>query len=99
VHLFPPSLSFLAEAQPRLKNRRGQNALFGRGVSTLHFLGDRTNYKAKDIIGKITNLFCIYLFQIDTFLNFSNMYCQNTRQLELQENKSIWCRGGNKVLL
>jgi hypothetical protein len=27
------------------------------------------NYKAKDIIGKITNLFCIYLFQIDTFIN------------------------------
>jgi hypothetical protein len=27
------------------------------------------NYKAKDIIGKITNLFCIYLFQIHTFIN------------------------------
>jgi hypothetical protein len=24
------------------------------------FLSDLTNYKAKDIIGKITNLFCIY---------------------------------------
>jgi hypothetical protein len=36
---------------------------------TLNFLEDRTNYKAKDIIGKITNnLFCIYLFQIDTFI-------------------------------
>jgi hypothetical protein len=31
----------------------------------LNFLGDRTNYKAKDI-GKITNLFCIYLFYILT---------------------------------
>jgi hypothetical protein len=30
-----PSLRFLAEAQPRC---------------TLHFLGERTNYKAKDII-------------------------------------------------
>jgi hypothetical protein len=39
LHFFPPSLSFLAEAQPRLENRREQNA--------------------KDIIGKITNLFCI----------------------------------------
>jgi hypothetical protein len=30
VHLFRPRLSFLAEAQPRLDNRRGQKALFGR---------------------------------------------------------------------
>jgi hypothetical protein len=29
VHLFRPSLSFLAEAQPRLENRRGQKVLFG----------------------------------------------------------------------
>jgi hypothetical protein len=36
---------------------------------TLNFLGDRTNDKTKDIIGKITNLFCIYLFQIDKFVN------------------------------
>jgi hypothetical protein len=28
----------------------------------LHFLGDRTNYKAIDIIGKIANLFCILPF-------------------------------------
>jgi hypothetical protein len=27
VHLFRPGLSFLAEAQPRLENRRGQKAL------------------------------------------------------------------------
>jgi hypothetical protein len=65
VHLFCPS--FLAEAQPRLENKRGQKALFGRG--TLNFLGDRTNYKAKDIIGKITNLFCIFIFQMDKFIN------------------------------
>jgi hypothetical protein len=32
VHLFRPSLGFLVEAQPRLENRRGQKALFGRGV-------------------------------------------------------------------
>jgi hypothetical protein len=30
VHLFRPSVSFLAEAQPRLDNRRGQKALFGK---------------------------------------------------------------------
>jgi hypothetical protein len=59
VNFFRPSLSFLAEAQPRLLT----------GEVTLHFLHDRTNYKAKDIIGKITNLLCIYLFQIDKFIN------------------------------
>jgi hypothetical protein len=32
VHLFRPSLDFLVEAQPRLENRRGQKALFGRGA-------------------------------------------------------------------
>jgi hypothetical protein len=32
VHLFCPSLSFLAEAQPRLENRQRQKALFGRGA-------------------------------------------------------------------
>jgi hypothetical protein len=30
VHLFRLSLSFLAEAQPRLENSRGQKALVGR---------------------------------------------------------------------
>jgi hypothetical protein len=65
VHLIRPSLSFPVEAQPRLENRRRQKALFG----TLNFLGNLMNYKAKDIIGKITNLFSIYLFQMDTFIN------------------------------
>jgi hypothetical protein len=55
VHLFRPSLGFLTEARPR--------------HIKLNFLGDCTNYKAKEIIGKITNLFCIYVFQIDTFIN------------------------------
>jgi hypothetical protein len=67
-------LSFLAEAQPRLENRRGQKALFG----TLNFLGDRRNYKAKDIIGKITNLFCIYLF---IFYSFCYKLANQTRNL------------------
>jgi hypothetical protein len=45
MHLFRPSLSFLAEAQPRLENRRGQKAPFGRGahyiimiLASYHFL-------------------------------------------------------------
>jgi hypothetical protein len=62
VRLFRPSLNFLAETQPRVET--GQKALL-----PLHFLGDRTNYKAKEIIGKITNLLYIYLFQIDTIIN------------------------------
>jgi hypothetical protein len=57
MYLFRPRLTFLAEAQPR------------RESVTLNFLGDRTNYKAKDIIGIITNLCCIYLFQIYKFIN------------------------------
>jgi hypothetical protein len=62
LHLFRLSLSFLAEAQPRLANRRGQ-------IGTLHFLGDRTNHKARDIIEKITK-FILYLpFQIGKFIN------------------------------
>jgi hypothetical protein len=58
VHLFRPSLSFLAEAQPRLET----------GGDKRHFLGEvhtEVKYKAKDIIGKNlqTNL-----------LPFSNRY-------------------------
>jgi hypothetical protein len=62
VRLFRPSLNFLVDTQPRVET--GQKALLA-----LHFLGDRTNYKAKEIIGKITNLLYIYLFQIDTIIN------------------------------
>jgi hypothetical protein len=50
---FRPSLSFLAETQPRLENRRGQKALFRRP----HELQSNRH------------LFCIYLFQIDKFIN------------------------------
>jgi hypothetical protein len=63
--------SFLSESQ-----------FYGRGAAkaykqarikgTLNFLGDRTKYKAKGINGKIINLFCIYLFQIDTFININS---------------------------
>jgi hypothetical protein len=65
VHLFRPSLSFLAEAQPKLENSRGQKTLFAE--VHIKFLSDRTNYNAKDIVGKMTNLFCILIL-------FSNMY-------------------------
>jgi hypothetical protein len=59
VHLFRPSFSFVAEVQPRLQNRRRQMAVFGRAVN---ILGDRTNYKAKNIIGKNTYKFVLYIF-------------------------------------
>jgi hypothetical protein len=62
VHLFRPSLSFLAEAQPRTRHVLAE--------VHIKFLGDRTNHKAKDIIGKITNLFCTYLCQIDKFIRY-----------------------------
>jgi hypothetical protein len=65
VHLFRSSLGFLAEAQSRHENSRGRRHF----LAHMKFLGDRTNDKTKDIIGKITNLFCIYLFQIDKFIN------------------------------
>jgi hypothetical protein len=67
VHFFCPSVSFLAEAQPRLKT--GENK--GHFLTKVHikFFRRPHNYKARNIIGRITNLFCIYLFQIDTFIN------------------------------
>jgi hypothetical protein len=59
VHLFRPSLGFLAEAQKQARTKRH--------ILALHFLGIST--KQKNIIAKITNLFCIYFFQIDKFIN------------------------------
>jgi hypothetical protein len=53
VHLVLSSLGFLAKAQPRLETGEGTKGTFWQ-TFTLDFLGDRTN-----IIGKITNLFCI----------------------------------------
>jgi hypothetical protein len=66
MHLFSES-EFSAKAQPRLKQARAIGTFWKR--CTLNFLGDHTNYKAEDIIGKFTNLFCIYLFQINKFIN------------------------------
>jgi hypothetical protein len=65
VHLFRSSLSFLAEAQPRLENRRGQRHFLAKVHIT--FIGDRT--KQKKSLKKITNLFCIHPFQIDKCIN------------------------------
>jgi hypothetical protein len=62
VHVFRPSLSFLAEAQPRLEKQARTKGTFWQSC-TLNFLGDHMNYKAKDIIGNI------YLD-----LSFSNTY-------------------------
>jgi hypothetical protein len=58
---FSSELSFLAEAQPRL-NRRGQNTILLQRC-TLNFLGDPTNCKAKDIIGRIANFFVPIFFK------------------------------------
>jgi hypothetical protein len=67
VHLFRLSLGFLVKAQPRLENSRGEKTL----LAEVHIKFFRRPHKLqnKDIIGKITNLFCIYFFQIDTFIN------------------------------
>jgi hypothetical protein len=62
VHLFRLSLSFLAEAEPRLCKQT-------RAKGTLHFLGDRTNHKARDIIEKITKFILHLPFQIGKFIN------------------------------
>jgi hypothetical protein len=66
VHLFRPCLSFLAEAQPRLENRRGQRHF----LAEVHIKFFRRTHELqnKDIIGQITNLFCIYLFQICRYI-------------------------------
>jgi hypothetical protein len=66
VHLFRPSLGFLTEAQPRLKTGEDKRRFLAETHSK--FFMHRTNYKAKGIIGEITNLFCIYHFQIDKFI-------------------------------
>jgi hypothetical protein len=64
---------FSSEAQPRLEQARTKGTFWQRCTS--NFLGDRTNYKAKDIIGKITNLFCIYIFQIDKLIHINIFFC------------------------
>jgi hypothetical protein len=74
VHLFRPSLGFLVEAQPRVENRRGQKALFGRGAHNVfpfrlgknfEFIFDR--YQVR--LYKLTN---IHRFSLLLTLHFPN---------------------------
>jgi hypothetical protein len=64
-----PSLSFLAEAQPRLKT--GEDKEHFLAEVHIKFFKRPHELQSKNFIGKITNFFCIYsyLFQIDTFIN------------------------------
>jgi hypothetical protein len=62
VHLFRPSLSFWPRRSRGLKKGEDKRHF-------LVFLDDRTNYKAKNIIGKITNLFRTGQLYID-FVGF-----------------------------
>jgi hypothetical protein len=57
MRLFRPNLSFLSEAQPRLKTGEDKNTFWQRW--TLHFLDDRTNYEAKEI--EKNHKFILYL--------------------------------------
>jgi hypothetical protein len=58
VHLYCLSLSFVPRRSRGLKTGEDKRQF----LSQVHILGDPTQ-RAKDFIGKITNLFCIYLFQ------------------------------------
>jgi hypothetical protein len=57
VHLFRPSLRFLAEAQPRLEQARTKG--------TLHFLGDltTTTTKQETSLGKLQIYFVFTFFK------------------------------------
>jgi hypothetical protein len=71
VHLFRPSLGFLVEAEPRLNTGENKRHFWPRCT----FLGDRTNYKAKDIIGNITHSFVfIYLLRNQAIQNHRNSF-------------------------
>jgi hypothetical protein len=65
------SISFESQFSGRgateAQNRRGQRHF----LAEVHIKVFRRPHELqnKDIIGKITNLFCIYLFQIDKFID------------------------------
>jgi hypothetical protein len=63
VHTFCSSLGFLVEAQPRLKTGEYKKHFLAKVL--IKFFRRPPDYKAKGIIGKITNLFCIYFFYGD----------------------------------
>jgi hypothetical protein len=50
VYLFRPSLGFLVEAEPRLENRRGQKALFGRGAHNVFRVHWGKNFEKHELI-------------------------------------------------
>jgi hypothetical protein len=50
VHLFRPTLGFLVEAEPRLENRRGQKALFGRGAHNVFRVRLGKNFEKHELI-------------------------------------------------
>jgi hypothetical protein len=86
-----------------------ESEFFGRGLKqartkgtfwqrcTLNFFGDRTNYKAKDIIEKITNLFCIYLFPINTFINTYTGVPELPHDILIAYSGMKKCRGSYSV--
>jgi hypothetical protein len=45
VHLFSANLGFLVEAEPRLENKRGQKALFGRGAHNVFRVCLKQNFE------------------------------------------------------
>jgi hypothetical protein len=62
VHLFRPSKSFLAEAQPRLENRRGQKALFAREKNYKLILYIHIFFKFINLLMNINNfVYSMYL--------------------------------------
>jgi hypothetical protein len=62
VHIFCPSLSFLAEAQPRL-NKRGQKALFGRGAHRFFWQPHELQNKRKTSLKKLQIYFVSTFFK------------------------------------
>jgi hypothetical protein len=66
VHLFRASLSFLAEAQPRLKNRREEKVVFGRGAHEI-FLSTSQITKQK------TSLENLQIYFVSTFFKLINL--------------------------
>jgi hypothetical protein len=74
VHLFRLSVGFLVEAEPRLKTGE-DNWTKSTFWPRCTILPDRTNYKAKDIIGNITHSFVfIYLLRKQAIQNQRNSF-------------------------
>jgi hypothetical protein len=101
VDLFLPSLSFLAEAQPRLENRRGQKAL----KAQVHIKFFRRLHKLQSKRHHWKN--CIYHFQIDKFIStliiFFNSICyqltNKTRNLLFAIQLFIYISSGDRTII